>query len=199
MKYLSLPCQIPLATLNTNTRRKRISREVSLHESFPPHPSLLKLYSYFKDSKRFYIVTELCPYGNLHQYMRRHPNGLPEDQVRGLMLDITEGIQQLHSQGVIHRDLKLSNILLDHDMRAKIADFGLARIINEDSSAKEPFTFCGTPNYISPEILAQDSYGLSSDIWSLGCVFLTLLTGKPPFSVPSPSNPFQFLRNNGRF
>jgi len=131
--------------------------------------------------------------------MQCHPNGLSEDQVRGLMFDLVEGIQQLHSQRVIHRDLKLSNILLDHDMRAKIADFGLARIVNEDSTAQEPFTFCGTPNYISPEILAQRPYGLSSDIWSLGCVFLTLLTGTPPFAVPSLSVPFLFPWNNWRF
>src|SRR5277367_786883 len=64
----------------------------------------------------------------------------------------------------------------------KIAGFGLARII-DDSKTEDEFTFCGTPNYISPEILAKKPYGLSSDIWSLGCIFLTLLTGNPPFAV----------------
>jgi len=68
----------------------------------------------------------------------------------------------------------------------KIADFGLARII-DDSKSENEFTFCGTPNYISPEILAKKPYGLASDIWSLGCIFLTLLTGTPPFAVhPHP-------------
>lgn len=65
----------------------------------------------------------------------------------------------------------------------KIADFGLARVI-DDSKSEDEFTFCGTPNYISPEILAKKPYGLASDIWSLGCIYLTLLTGTPPFAVP---------------
>jgi polo-like kinase 4 len=161
------------------------------------------LHSYFEDSTRVFIVTELCPNGNLFQYVLGHPEGLPENQVRGVMRDIVEGIQgivtsnhlmtELHSHGIMHRDLKLSNILLDKDMYTvfpysfstdgeKIADFGLARII-DDSKSEEAFTFCGTPNYISPEILAREPYGLPSDIWSLGCILLTLLSGTPPFGV----------------
>lgn len=80
--------------LNTNTRRRRIAREVTLHASFPSHPSILKLHSYFEDAKSVYIVTELCTNGNLYRYVSGHPEGLPEDQVRGIMRDIVEGVQR---------------------------------------------------------------------------------------------------------
>jgi len=162
--------------------------------------------SYFEDSNRIFLVTELCPGGNLYRYMRRHPNGLSEAQVRGVMRDILRGLQGF-------RPLQFSNgfrasLTSDHSprpetikhplrqqhaccilhpqpifmMSQKIADFGLARFFN-DSVDEEQLTICGTANYISPEIVARQPYGPSTDIWSVGCIFVALLSGNPPFSV----------------
>ena len=79
----------------------------------------------------------------------------------------------------MHRDLKLSNILLTDDKVVKIIDFGLAVQLADNSEERE--TLCGTPNYISPEVIQNRPYGLSADLWSLGCIMFALLTGTPPF------------------
>ena len=77
--------------------------------------------------------------------------------------------------------MKLSNLLLSHKFDLKIADFGLAvKLVDPHGEQK---TMCGTPNYLSPEIVSRLPYGLSSDVWSLGCMMVTLLTGNPPFQV----------------
>ncbi|KXS13405.1 Pkinase-domain-containing protein [Gonapodya prolifera JEL478] len=150
------------------------------------------------------LITELCPNSDLFSLLRDRglirttassptPSkaesdrdndrnlGMDEAEARWCAEDIVRGIAYLHGEGVIHRDLKLSNLLLDEDMHVKIGDFGLAARL--DHPTAEQRTLCGTPNYISPEILSRRPYGLSSDAWSLGCLFATLLTGRPPFET----------------
>eukprot|EP00483_Globobulimina_turgida_P007251 UN07265 len=101
------------------------------------------------------------------------------------MLQILIAIKYLHSRFIIHRDLKLGNILLDKDLNIKICDFGLAAKLEFDSERKT--TICGTPNYTAPEILNQRKSGAGHsyevDIWSIGVIMFTLLTGKPPFET----------------
>lgn len=92
----------------------------------------------------------------------------------------------LHSHGILHRDLTLSNILLTSNMNVKIADFGLATQLKMPH--EKHYTMCGTPNYISPEIATRSPHGLESDVWSLGCMFYTLLIGKPPFDTDTVKN-----------
>ena len=79
----------------------------------------------------------------------------------------------------MHRDLKLSNILITDTKNIKIIDFGLAVQLTDFNEERQ--TLCGTPNYISPEVINKESYGLSTDVWSLGCILYALLTGTPPF------------------
>lgn len=91
----------------------------------------------------------------------------------------------MQNQGVMHRDLKLGNILITNlHQLIKIIDFGLA-VKLEIGEKGEQKTLCGTPNYISPEVLNSQPYGLQSDLWSLGCILFALLTGTPPFECPS--------------
>ena len=85
----------------------------------------------------------------------------------------------MQERTVIHRDLKLANILVTPSKHIKIIDFGLAVELGDISCERN--TLCGTPNYISPEVLSNKSYGIESDMWSLGCILYALLTGKPPF------------------
>lgn len=102
------------------------------------------------------------------------------------MHQIITGMLYLHSHGILHRDLTLSNILLTRNMNIKIADFGLATQLKMPH--EKHYTLCGTPNYISPEIATRSAHGLESDIWSLGCMFYTLLIGRPPFDTDTVKN-----------
>lgn len=101
--------------------------------------------------------------------------------VRHFMHQIVKGMLYLHTHGIMHRDLTLSNLLLTSSMNIKIADFGLATQLKLPS--EKHFTMCGTPNYISPEVATRSAHGLESDVWSLGCMFYAFLTGRPPFDT----------------
>ncbi|KAL1922181.1 uncharacterized protein VTP21DRAFT_9720 [Calcarisporiella thermophila] len=164
--------------------RKRMKSEVEIHWNLQ-HPAILSLYDYFEDATHIYLVMELCEKGELYQYLQKRAL-LSEAEARGVMRRLVEGLMYLHSQGIVHRDLKLSNILLTKEYEVKIADFGLATRVR--GSSAEQITMCGTPNYISPEILSRQPYGLSTDVWSLGCMLITFLTGKPPFESKEMKN-----------
>lgn len=97
-----------------------------------------------------------------------------------------KGMLYLHSHGILHRDLTLSNLLLSSDMNIKIADFGLATQLKLPN--EKHFTMCGTPNYIAPEIATRSAHGLESDVWSLGCMLYTFLVGRPPFDTDTVKN-----------
>lgn len=97
------------------------------------------------------------------------------------MHQIVKGMLYLHTHGILHRDLTLSNLLLTSSMNIKIADFGLAAQLKLPN--EKHFTMCGTPNYISPEVATHSAHGLESDVWSLGCMFYAFLMGRPPFDT----------------
>lgn len=97
------------------------------------------------------------------------------------MQQIVRGLLYLHTHGILHRDLTLSNLLLTSSMNLKIGDFGLATQLRLPE--EKHFTMCGTPNYISPEVATRSAHGLESDVWSLGCMFYAFLTGRPPFDT----------------
>lgn len=170
---------------------KRVGNEVEIHWQLR-HASILELLNYFEDPTHVYLVMELCSSGSLFDHLKRVVR-LPQAQVRNVMYQLVNGLVYLHSNGIIHRDLKLSNLLLDGNrnlvhppLTQKIADFGLAAKLQDVEGEQK--TMCGTPNYISPEIVSRQPYGLSSDVWALGCMMVTLLTGSPPFHASAVKN-----------
>ena len=157
--------------------QKRIYNEIELHLS-TKHQNIIKLYNHFEDNENFYIVLELCVRGDLHTYLRS-TGPLPESQIRELGLQLAKGLHYLHSNKIIHRDLKLCNVLLTEDDVVKICDFGLA--VKLRMAGEEHDTICGTPNYISPEMVNKTSYNEKSDCWAFGCILYAMATGSPPF------------------
>ncbi|TPX51472.1 hypothetical protein SeLEV6574_g00253 [Synchytrium endobioticum] len=164
--------------MKASNMTRRVANEVEIHWQLH-HPAVLELYNYFEDSQYVYLVMEQCKQGELYRYIQKRKQPLSEMEARTVLSQITRGLLYLHANGIIHRDLKLSNLLLTDTFDVKIADFGLAVKLAEPDGEQK--TMCGTPNYISPEIVSRQPYGLMSDVWSLGCMVVTLLTGTPPF------------------
>uniref|UniRef100_A0A8D2JFL6 Serine/threonine-protein kinase PLK4 n=1 Tax=Varanus komodoensis TaxID=61221 RepID=A0A8D2JFL6_VARKO len=164
---------------------QRVQNEVKIHCQLK-HPSVLELYNYFEDSNYVYLILEMCHNGEMSRYLKNRKNRFSEEEVRHFMHQIITGMLYLHSHGILHRDLTLSNLLLTNNMNIKIADFGLATQLK--MPYEKHYTMCGTPNYISPEIATRSAHGLESDVWSLGCMFFTLLAGKPPFDTDTVKN-----------
>ncbi|XP_022412651.1 serine/threonine-protein kinase PLK4 isoform X2 [Delphinapterus leucas] len=164
---------------------QRVQSEVKIHCQLK-HPSILELYNYFEDNNYVYLVLEMCHNGEMNRYLKNRRKPFSENEARHFMHQIITGMLYLHSHGILHRDLTLSNLLLTHNMNIKIADFGLATQLKMPH--EKHYTLCGTPNYISPEIATRSAHGLESDIWSLGCMFYTLIIGRPPFDTDTIKN-----------
>ncbi|XP_066892743.1 serine/threonine-protein kinase PLK4 isoform X2 [Kogia breviceps] len=164
---------------------QRVQNEVKIHCQLK-HPSILELYNYFEDNNYVYLVLEMCHNGEMNRYLKNRRKPFSENEARHFMHQIITGMLYLHSHGILHRDLTLSNLLLTRNMNIKIADFGLATQLKMPH--EKHYTLCGTPNYISPEIATRSAHGLESDIWSLGCMFYTLLIGRPPFDTDTIKN-----------
>ncbi|XP_035796160.1 serine/threonine-protein kinase PLK4-like [Anopheles albimanus] len=158
----------------------RVRQEVYIHAKLK-HPSILEMYTFFEDTTYVYLVLELASNGELQQHLRARNAPFNEYEAALVMRQVVEGVLYLHSQHILHRDISLSNLLLSTNMTVKIADFGLATELNR--ADEKHLTLCGTPNFISPEVVSRASHGLPADVWGLGCLLYTLLVGKPPFDT----------------
>ncbi|OHE95759.1 hypothetical protein CORC01_08900 [Colletotrichum orchidophilum] len=167
------------------------------------HPNVLCLKDTFNERNAVYLVLELAPEGELFNFIVMRQK-VSEDETRKLFKQLFQGIKYLHDRNIVHRDIKPENILMvDKELNVKLADFGLAKIIGEESFTT---TLCGTPSYVAPEILAEGrhrKYTKAVDIWSLGVVLYICLCGFPPFSDELYSKEFPFTLSqqikSGRF
>ncbi|XP_026163764.1 serine/threonine-protein kinase PLK4 [Mastacembelus armatus] len=184
-KSVKTGLEVAIKTIDKKAMHKagmvqRVTNEVEIHCRLK-HPSILELYNYFEDSNYVYLVLEMCHNGEMSRYLKERKMPFSEDEARHFMHQIVKGMLYLHTHGILHRDLTLSNLLLTNNMNIKIADFGLATQLKLPN--EKHFTMCGTPNYISPEVATRSAHGLESDVWSLGCMFYAFLMGRPPFDT----------------
>ena len=143
------------------------------------HPYLLHLYWAFTNKDYIYLVLDYIGGGDLFHHLQQHRSGFARKTVQFFIAQVLLGLEHLHACGIIYRDMKLENILLDVDGNICLADFGLSKIL--DGADDRAMTMCGTPGYVAPEVLLGKGYGTNVDIWSMGVLMYELSTGRNPF------------------
>ena len=151
------------------------------------HPFVVGLEYAFQTPEKVYFVLEFMSGGELFQHLRTFKR-FSEEQARFYAACITLGLGHLHNKNYIYRDLKLENLLLDEQGYAKITDFGLAKQISADQKAT---TFCGTPEYLAPEVVLCKGHNRPADWWSLGILIYEMMSGTPAFYSSNPQQMYK--------
>ncbi|KAK7496787.1 hypothetical protein BaRGS_00011996 [Batillaria attramentaria] len=157
-----------------------VQTEKHVFETATNYPFLVGLHSCFQSESRLFFVIEFVNGGDLMFHMQRQRR-LPEEHARFYSAEICLALNFLHERGIVYRDLKLDNVLLDAEGHIKLTDYGMCKegLFAGDTTG----TFCGTPNYIAPEILRGEMYDSSVDWWALGVLMFEMLAGRSPFDV----------------
>lgn len=150
------------------------------------HPYIVKLYYAFQTNHRLYLILEYAPGGELFTHLATE-RMFSEKVASFYAAQMVLALEHLHSLGVVYRDLKPENCLLDVEGHIVVTDFGLSKVgvrtgsgLGSDSPSTS--TWCGTPEYMAPEIVQEKPYDSAVDWWSLGCMIQDMLTGSPPFT-----------------
>ncbi|XP_021704678.1 MAP/microtubule affinity-regulating kinase 3 isoform X22 [Aedes aegypti] len=162
--------------LNASSLQK-LYREVRIMKLLD-HPNIVKLFQVIETEKTLYLVMEYASGGEVFDYLVLHGR-MKEKEARAKFRQIVSAVQYCHQKRIIHRDLKAENLLLDSEMNIKIADFGFS---NQFTPGSKLDTFCGSPPYAAPELFQGRKYdGPEVDVWSLGVILYTLVSGSLPF------------------
>lgn len=170
--------------LSSENANRKILQEVNLMKNLR-HNSIVKIFEMIDTQKYLVIVMEYICGGDLLSFVRKRTK-LNEITAKFIFKQIIEALQYIHTQNIVHRDIKLDNILIDLNNNIKICDFGVGKQLKK---AEVMYDQCGTPAYIAPEILINKGYeGFGVDIWSAGVVLYTMLSGKVPFKANKMSD-----------
>lgn len=179
------------SSISTSSSLNRIKRELEIH-CILEHKNIVKYYGHFEDEHFIYVKLEYCNNQTLN-HLLMSKTYLEENEIRYYMRQAACGLAELHSKyKVIHRDLKPSNLLMNIEMTVKIADFGLSVQSNQITTKQ---SICGTPNYMSPEVVQAKGAVFESDIWSFGCVLYYLFVGRQPFSAENTKKIYEKISN----
>ncbi|KAM6323565.1 LOW QUALITY PROTEIN: cGMP-dependent protein kinase 1-like [Aegotheles albertisi] len=145
-------------------------------------PFVVGFFGTFRDGQYVYLLLEFCQGGDLWSKLRQ-ARCFEEPVAVFCCACVVEGLEYLHSRGIVYRDLKPENLMLDQRGYIKLADFGFAK---ELGRGEKTFSFCGTPEYLAPEMLRQEGHDFAVDFWMLGVLAFELLVGRPPFRSADP-------------
>jgi len=169
-------------------QQQHIQSEKEIMEESDCH-FIVRLYKTFKDRKYLYMLMESCLGGELWTILRDRGN-FDDSTTRFYTSCVIEAFDYLHSRGIIYRDLKPENLLLDGTGYVKLVDFGFAKKLQV---GRKTWTFCGTPEYVAPEVILNKGHDISADYWSLGVLMFELLTGTPPFTGTDPMKTYNII------
>lgn len=175
-RYISTKMQYAMKIMDNTVYKKYYEIEVKIHKELN-HNNITKLYNYFEDNKKYYLIMEYCCQGNLYQNLKKI-NFFSEEHIKRYVKQICSGVKYLHDNNILHRDLKLENLLIDINDNIKITDFGLSIIVKKNDIITE---FKGTAIYLSPELIEGNGYHFPHDIWSIGIITYELGCGYTPF------------------
>ncbi|KAJ6544026.1 kinase-like domain-containing protein, partial [Mycena capillaripes] len=165
----------------------KIAREIEILDMLK-HPNIVRLYDVFETDKFFGIILEYASGGELFDHILAHRYLKERDAVK-LFAQLVSGVWYMHQKNIVHRDLKLENLLLDRNRNLIISDFGFANRFNHDKNYLMK-TMCGSPCYAAPELVNSDGMyvGTAADVWSCGVILYAMLSGYLPFD-DDPTNP----------
>jgi serine/threonine protein kinase len=173
---------------HTNTEKSILSQY--------KHPFLVKLYYSFQNHEKLYMCLEYLHGGELFQHLKEAKR-FPENLARFYAAEIILAMEFLHSKDIIYRDIKPENILVDHEGHLKLTDFGLSKEGITSAGGKtagvKTRTFCGTPDYLAPEIIKGVSHGKAVDWWGVGVLLFEMMTGQPPFTGSNHKELYQHI------
>ena len=186
-KSYALKCLIKQHIIDTK-QQEHVYNEKQILLSLDS-PFIVQLYKSFKDDRYVYLLMEVCLGGELWTILRDR-DFFDETTTKFYIACVVEAFEYLHKKHIVYRDLKPENLLMDNRGYIKLVDFGFAKKIK---SGGKTWTFCGTPEYVPPEIILNKGHDCSADYWSLGVLIYELMTGNPPFSSSDPMTTYNII------
>ncbi|KAG9449591.1 hypothetical protein H6P81_009556 [Aristolochia fimbriata] len=164
----------------TQAHIRDLEEEVKLLKNLS-HPNIVRYLGTAREDETLNILLEFVPGGSISSLLGKF-GSFPEAVIRMYTKQLLQGLEYLHRHGIIHRDIKGANILVDNKGCIKLADFGASKKVVELATVSGAKSMKGTPYWMAPEVILQTGHTFSADIWSVGCTFIEMATGKPPWS-----------------
>eukprot|EP00892_Ulva_mutabilis_P005075 jgi/Ulvmu1/293/UM001_0297.1 len=158
----------------------QVRREVEIQANLR-HPNILRMYGYFHDDERMYLILEFASGGDVYKHLRE-AGRFPEKRASRYIAQVTSALVQMHKKHIIHRDIKPENLLLGDDEQVRMADFGWS--VHAPHNRRT--TQCGTLDYLPPEVIDRAGYNCSADLWCLGVLLYEFVMGFAPFESHDP-------------